>query len=135
MTNFQFPILNIKIVFPGKSRKHLVDLGKEFQTFGYTPQSFRENLWHQIQNSRLDEKQTREFKCLRSMAMNHKQIALLIKDEEQRPYAEIIIRAVSFIHRIESLAPLGGIDSHDKMEPEAFYELLKQLGFKLNLVK
>lgn len=133
MTNFQFPILNIKIVFPGKSRKHLVDLGKEFQTFGYTPQSFRENLWQQIQNSR--NQQTREFKCLRSMAMNHKQIALLIKDEEQRPYSEIVIRAVSFVHRIEELAPLGGIESDDKMKPEAFYELLKQLGFKLNLVK
>ena len=133
MTNFQFPILNIKIVFPGKSRKHLVDLGKEFQTFGYTPQSFRENLWHQIQNSRTHK--TREYLSLITMAMNHKQIALLIKHEEQRPYAEIIIRAVSFVHRIESLAPLGGIESDDKMQPEAFYELLKQLGFKLHLVK
>ncbi|HEY9862588.1 MAG TPA: hypothetical protein V6D21_00245 [Candidatus Obscuribacterales bacterium] len=132
MTNFQFPILNIKIV-SRKNRKHLVDMGKEFQTFGYTPQSFRENLWHQIQNSR--NQQTREFKSLLSMAMNHEQIALLIKHEDQRPYAEIVIRAVSFIHRIEALSPLGGIDSHDKMQPEAFYELLKQLGFKLNLVK
>jgi hypothetical protein len=69
------------------------------------------------------------------MAMNHKQIALLIKDEEQRPYSEIVIRAVSFVHRIEELAPLGGIESDDKMQPEAFYELLKQLGFKLHLVK
>ncbi|MGL6137092.1 MAG: hypothetical protein ACRC2M_07360 [Planktothrix sp.] len=62
--------------------------------------------------------------------MNHKQIVLVIKHEEQRPYAETIIRAVSFVHRIEELAPLGGLESHDKMKPAAFYELLQQLGFK-----